>query len=164
MYVACEYRYIVQPPSSLDCDPLGAEISLECFVQVASDQESITWYWTQNVTEAGINGTPIATGNGFRLIEISSSTKLISFTVTESKLGYYWCAINAAMNISLRPSTITPICLPPTSLPNKCTNAHIINNLHHISSKCAVQNSTMVFARPPLPTSCSANDTSPVRI
>ena len=91
----------------LDCDPLGTSVLLECVTSSSSD--IVNWYWTQNVSEAGVSGTAILsesnTGNYVVASGGGTNSKQIRFTVNESTLGYYWCEISNAVNVSLRPST-----------------------------------------------------------
>ena len=148
----------------LDCDPLGVDVVLRCTSSSSSD--IVTWYWTQNVGEAGVSGTAILPGNtsdNYKFDTISTNNRQIGFTVNESTLGYYWCEISNAVNVSLRPSTITPVCPPMnSSQQKKCTTEHIKFDLHHTDTECAEEDSPKVFNRPPLPTNCGALTTSVV--
>ena len=139
----------------LDCDPMGTNISLHCGILPAKD--TATFYWTENVSEAGVSGTAILLGDtshNYQVTSFGPSFRDISFTVSESTLGYYWCEISNAVNVSLRPSTITPVC-PPMSNSQKCNSTHLLNDLHRFETVCAEENSPTVFSRPPLPTSCA---------
>ena len=144
----------------LDCDPLGKFINLQCATEATSD--NVTWYWTQNVSMAGDRGTEILHGDAsdnYQVTIFGTNNRAIGFTVNESTLGYYWCEISNAVNVSLRPSTITPVCLPMNnSQQNKCTSEQI-SNLHHDDTECAEKDSPTVINRPPLPTSCAGSHT-----
>ena len=162
LHIACGFRYLQQPPNMLDCDPLGVYIILQCSTESSSD--NVTWYWTNNVNEAGVNGTAILPEDGcgnYQLGSISTNNKQIGFIVSESTLGYYWCEISNAVNVSLRPSTITPVCLPmSSSQQNKCNTSHISAHHHRDAIECAEEGSPTVITRSPLPTSCAVSPTS----
>ena len=149
------YRFTTQPPSQLNCDAVGRFISLQCVSGSTSDH--VTWYWSQSVCDAGINGTAILPGDTSDAYEVSTfgsaSNRQISFTVKQSTLGYYWCEISNAVNVSLRSSTITPVLQPTnTSLPN-CTSSHIAA-IHNSNPECAAVGSPIVYTRTPLPSEC----------
>ena len=66
IFTDCTYQYFMQPPTMLDCDPLGTSIALECATDSPgydNDNVNITFYWTQNVSEAGVSGTAILSGD-----------------------------------------------------------------------------------------------------
>ena len=121
-----------------------------------SISDPVTWYWSQSASDAGINGTAILPGDNSDAYEVSTQSSptqrsAISFAGTQSTLGYYWCEISNVMN--LRPSIITPVCLPTnTSLP-LCTNSHIAA-IHNSNPECAAVGSPIVYTRTPLPSSC----------
>ena len=136
----------------LDCDPLGTNITLHC-----GSKSNMTWYWTQNVCKAGVTGTAILPGGNVYLISQVGQTIGITFTVNESTLGYYWCEISNAVNVSLRPSTITPVCLPMNrSQQQKCNHSHV-NQHEHKTQECAEADSPTVTSRLLLPTSCAVS-------
>ena len=135
----------------LDCDPLGTKIKLQCV-----SSQFVTFYWTQNVSEAGVNGTAILPGDTSHVTNNNSNFRDVCFTVSESTLGYYWCENSNAVDVSLRPSTITPVC-PPMNSSKKCDEQHNFRHLHHSRTECAEENSPTVFSRPPLPTSCAGS-------
>ena len=155
-FIDCTYRYDTLPPTMLDCDPLGTVITLEC----ATDYGNVTFYWTQDVSEAGVSGTAILPGDTSHNYQVDTlhfpGIIYLNFSVSESTLGYYWCEISNAVNVSLRPSTITPVCPHMNcSQENKCDEQHL-SDLHHIgTNECAEKNSPTVISRPPLPTSCA---------
>ena len=158
--IDCTYKYGIQPPTMLDCDPLGTNITLQCAIQPAED--TVTFYWTRNVSEAGVNGTAILPGDtsdNYQVTTYIINNRQISFTVSESTLGYYWCEISNAVNVSLRPSTITPVC-PPMSSSQRCDQSQILSDLHHRTLECAEENSPTVISRPTLPTSCAGSSPS----
>ena len=146
----------IQPPTMLDCDSLGTNITLQCAIRPVAN--TVTFYWTQNVSEAGVSGTAILPGDTSDNYQVDTSLgtsiRYLSFTVSESTLGYYWCEISNAVNVSLRPSTIIPVC-PPINSSQMCDQQHIIKDLHHLRIECAEENSPTVISRPPLPTSCA---------
>ena len=115
------------------------------------------WYWTQSACDAGVSGTPILPGDtsdAYDFADFGTSNRQISFTASASTLGYYWCEISNAVNVSIRPSIITPVLQPTnTSLP-LCTNS-IVLLLHNIMSECAAVGSPVVYPRTPLPSSCT---------
>ena len=141
----------------LDCDPLGTSITLQCSIEQSAS--TVTFYWTQNVSEAGISGTAILPGDTSDNYQVSTlhfpGIISLNFTVNESTLGYYWCEISNAMIVSLRSSTITPVC-PPLSSSQQCDEQRIIRN-HHFGIECAEENSPIMIPRPPLPTSCAVS-------
>ena len=150
------YRYSTQPPSELNCNPVNRFISLHCISGSSSD--TVTWYWTQSACDAGVSGTAILPGDPSDAYEVntigSPHNRQISFIATNSTLGYYWCEISSAVNVSLRPSTITPVLQPTnTSLP-LCTNQNI-QLLHNTNPECAAEGSPIVYTRTPLPSSCA---------
>ena len=134
---------------------MGRFISLQCATVSTSD--TVTWYWTQNVCEAGFNGTAILPGDTSDNYQISTigsyNNKQIGFTVTGSTLGYYWCEISNAVNVSLRPSTITPVLQPTNMSLVPCTNA-LVQTSHNSNPECAEEDSPTVISHPPLPSSC----------
>ena len=133
----------------LDCDPLGANITLWC-----GSPSNITWFWSQNVSEAGVSGIEILScDSAYQITQFNQSIG-ITFTVNESMLGYYWCEISNAVNVSLRPSTITPVCPPMNHSQQKCDHFHVNN--HH-TPECAEADSPTMISRPPLPTSCAVS-------
>ena len=158
-FLDCTYQYGIQPPSMLGCDPLGTNITLQCAILPAAD--TVTFYWTQNICEAGVSGTAILPGDTSGNYQVDASLgpsfRVISFTVSESTLGYYWCEISTAVNAPLRPSTITPICQPMSNL-KKCNGLYILH--HRTRPECAEENSPTVISRPPHPTSCTVSSPS----
>ena len=56
--------YTTQPPTELNCNPMGEFLSLRCgaFKQ-DSGYGNVTWYWTSCVNDAGVNGTAIEPGD-----------------------------------------------------------------------------------------------------
>ena len=149
------YMFIIQPPTELNCNPVRRSLSLQCATLSTSD--NVTWYWTQKICEAGVNGTAILPGDtsdNYQVTTYIINNRQISFTVSESTLGYYWCEISNAVNVSLRPSTITPVLQPCTNMSlSACTNALILTS-HNRNPECAEEDSPTVISRPPLPSSC----------
>ena len=106
---------------------------------------TLNWYWTQNVSDAGVNGTLISPGDSSDAYMVTVITQAInqrglSFVVTNSTLGYYWCEIGNVSNVSLRPTTITPVCSAGSSQLMNCTDTEIANKHIH-TAMCAVINS-----------------------
>lgn len=117
----------------------------------------MTWYWSPSVCDAGISGTAILPGDNSDAYNVatlgSTNNKQISFTVTNSTLGYYWCEIGNSVNVSLRPSTITPVLQPHETLP-VCTTAHV-SSIHNSNPECAAIGSPVTYSRSPSPASCT---------
>ena len=150
---ACPSYYEVQPPTELHCNPMGALIALQCGSRRRTD--NVTWYWSQCVHDADVNGTAILPGDYRDAYSIAGvgNYQMVSFFVTDSTLGYYWCEISSAVNVSLRPSIITPVLQPTnTSLPN-CTS-HTVRNAHNYGPECAAEGSPTNYTRVPLPSYC----------
>ena len=143
----------------LDCDPLGTNITLQCVIQPAAN--TVIFYWTQNVSEAGVSGIAILPGNTSDNYQVDTpfgpnSFRELSFTVSESTLGYYWCEISNAVSVFVRPSTITPV-YPSMNSSQKCNQSQILSDLHLRELQCAEKNSPTVISRPPLPTSSAVS-------
>ena len=150
------YIFSTQPPSELNCDPVNRFVSLQCISGSSSD--TVTWFWTTDVCDAGVSGTAILpkdTNDSYELSTLgTTNNKQISFTGSNSTLGYYWCEISSAVNVSLRPSIITPVLQPTnTSLP-LCTNQNV-QLLHNTNPECAAVGSPIVYTRIPSPSSCT---------
>ena len=113
---------------------------------------SVSWFWTQNVSQAGINGTQIiASMTPYIVTGFISGYKKLLFQVSESTVGYYWCEITDA-GVDVRPSGIVPVC-SNESLP-QCPNPYETYPLNpHI--ECAIQASTFIVSHSGLPTDCT---------
>ena len=143
--------YAVQPPTELKCNPVGKFITLACDIKHNSvNLHNVTWYWSRCVHDAGVNGTAILpedNSDAYR-VQVSNyraSNQLI-FRVTNSTLGYYWCEISSAVNVSLRPSIITPV-LNRTSLP-ECTNYSVlIAHNYKFGPECAAKDSPIIYTQ-----------------
>ena len=87
---ACPSYYEVQPPTELHCNPMGALIALQCGSRRRTD--NVTWYWSQCVHDADVNGTAILPGDYRDAYSIAGvgNYQMVSFFVTDSTLGYYW--------------------------------------------------------------------------
>ena len=149
-------EYLTQPPTQLNCDPIGVRIRLQCIATLGS----LTWYWTPNISNAGVSGLgipilPEDNSDNYTAAVGPPDThsKEIVFTVSNATLGYYWCEIN---NASLRPTTITPICLPMDATLPTCTIDSVFASHHSTirESECAEQNATLIIPRPVLPITC----------
>ena len=104
---------------------MGALIALQCSSSSRRRTDNVTWYWSQCVHDAGVNGTAILPGDttdvyGLDVFGVGNYYQRVSFLVTNSTLGYYWCKISSAVNVSLRPPIITPV-LQPTNTSSDCT-------------------------------------------
>ena len=157
--IGCIYTYVIQPPSSLGCNPLGIQILLTCATDPLPQLATLNWYWTQNVSDAGVNGTLISPGDSSDAYMVTVITQAInqrglSFVVTNSTLGYYWCEIGNVSNVSLRPTTITPVCSAGSSQLMNCTDTEIANKHIH-TAMCAVINSP--FSPSSILTPCAAS-------
>ena len=153
MPAGCTDFYTNQPPSVLQCDPILTEVTLQCATGSASSP--VNWYWAVNVSDAGVRGEKIVTGSVYSVAKFNPHQKHLTFEVLNSTLGYYWCEIDDAVNVSLRTSTITPICIPQQSpVPSKCNESYILG-IHHVGEECAATSKPTVFTRPPLPQVCS---------
>ena len=134
---------------------MGALISLQCSSSSRGQPGNVTWYWSQCVHDGDVNGTAILPGDYNDAYEfgVGKYYQSISFFVTDSTLGYYWCEISSAVNVSLRPSIITPVLQPTnTSLPD--CRYHSIHNAHNHGPECAVEGSPTNYTRVPLPSYC----------
>ena len=150
------YRFTTQPPSQLTCNPVDRFISLQC--TTGSSLDIVNWYWTQDACDAGVSGTAILPGDTNDTYEFanfgSTSNRQISFTAIASTLGYYWCEISNAVNVTVRPSIITPVLQPTDTSLVLCTN-QIVLRLHNTTSECAAVGSPIVYPRTPSPSSCT---------
>ena len=59
MFLACSTQYIAQPPTALNCDPLGGIIGLVCQIRQDNGFGNVTWYWSRCDQDACVNGTAI---------------------------------------------------------------------------------------------------------
>ena len=154
---ACPSYYEVQPPTELHCNPMGALIALQCGSRRRTD--NVTWYWSQCVHDAGVNGTAILPGDttdvyGVDVFGYGNYYQRVSFLVTGSTLGYYWCEISSAVTVPLRPSIITPVLQPVNTSPD-CT-LRTVKNAHNLNfgPECAAEGSPTIYTRVPLPSFC----------
>ena len=145
------WYYTVQPPTELKCNPVGTFLFLRC----ATVRGNVTWYWSQCVHDADVNGTAILPGDNsdaYVVSNFSETTAVISFLVTNSTLGYYWCEIS---NSSLRPSIVTPVFYPTNASLHKCTYSSVeIAHNFMSGNECAVIDSHTIYTRVPLPSFC----------
>ena len=149
--------YVVQPPTELKCNPVGKFLTLVCDINVTgSGLHNVIWYWSQCVHDAGVNGTAILPGDTY-LIQMSNNqaSNQLFFKVTGSTLGYYWCEISSAVNVSLRPSIITPVLQPTNTSLSECTT-HSVQIAHNykLGPECAAEGSPIIYLRIPLPSFC----------
>ena len=125
-------------------------VGLYCFT---SPSGSFNWYHTLNPVQAGISGDLIVgDGNPYTLHSILGSNSLLSFTVSNDTIGFYWCVIASYTPIPLRSSTITPICMNYNNSLSQCPRSFPLNDHHHDISECADAN--VSFTRASLPTNC----------
>ena len=147
----CNISWNLQPiQDTLSCDLLGVDITLECTAFPAS--LLVSWFWTRNVSQAGITGTQILEGMGPHTVTgFVPGYKKLLFLVNESTVGYYWCEITDA-GVNVRPSSIVPVC-SDSSLP-QCPNPYE-NYPHNVNSECAVQDANFTVSHSGLPTDCA---------
>ena len=85
-------------------------------------------------------------GYHYHSVSFSQASTELVFQVTNSTLGYYWCEISSAVNVSLRPSIITPV-LNLTSLP-ECTNYSVqIAHNYKLGLKCGAKHLPLIYTR-----------------
>ena len=171
-WLACPggYRFTTQPPGQLNCNPVGTLIILQCISGSTSDH--VTWYWSQSVCDAGINGTAILPGDSSDAYAATMAKDPnnvhIKFIVTQSTLGYYWCEISNAVNVSLRTSTITPVLQPTTNTSLPLCTTEFVTNLHTHTPVCAAAVGPPVLytsiCTPPLSSSDTVSQTTHVDI
>ena len=89
---------------------MGGDIRLECTVDPIS--YTVSWFWTRDPCQAGINGTQIRGDMApYTAIPVANTFEFsiqLLFQVNESTVGYYWCEIMDA-GVDVRPSTIVPV-------------------------------------------------------
>ena len=118
-----------------------------------SPSGSFNWYHTLDPAQAGISGDLIINdGNPYTLDSIFGSNSLLTFTVSNNTIGFYWCVITSYTPIPLRPSTITPICMNYNNSLSECPQSFSLNDQHRTISECADEN--ILFTRAHLPTNC----------
>ena len=146
--------YAVQPPTELNCNPVGKLISLACGIKhsdvTLSRLHNVTWYWSRCDQGAGVNGTAILPGDTsddyWVLVSKNLAFIQLIFQVTNSTQGYYWCEISSAMKVSLKPSIVTPV-LKATSLP-ECTNYSVrMAHNYKFGPECASEGSRIIYSR-----------------
>ena len=161
-YAGCPGRvwYTLQPPTELNCDPMGDFLHLQCSSQQVNTSHNVTWYWTRCVHDAGVKGKVIEPGDTSDAYGVYMShysyhkDSNILFQVTEATMGFYWCEIGNAKNSFFRPSTITPALQPiNNSLPVPCTFMRV-RNAHLDYVECADESSPTMHTRVPLPSFC----------
>ena len=169
MFLACpgDVWYVAQPPTELNCNPLGQTLLLLCAIEQKNGYGTLTWYWTRCVDNAGIKGTAIQLDDKSDVYGVyqthtpfehgNFTLGYLIFLVTSSTLGYYWCELDSA---SSRPSVITPILQPANeSLPD-CN----INDVIAIQYRqdCAIEGSPInISSRVPLPSFCPDDTPTP---
>lgn len=122
-----------QPPAQLTCSPLQSVIRLQC--ASSSPEDIIVWLWSRSKERAGMNGTIIMSNLHQKLYTLAQHVHHLTITVTPSTLGYYWCEISNSMNVTLKPTTVTPVCPQDHCLP-PCTE-QLVSNLHSRVLTCA---------------------------
>ena len=135
---------------------MGTLIGLQCSIRQHTD--NVTWYWSRCVHDAGIKGTAILPGDttdvfGVDVFGYGNYYQRVSFLVTNSTQGYYWCEISSAVNVSLRPSIITPV-LNLTSLPECMSQSEIDSHNYKLGPECAGEGSPTIYPHVPLPSFC----------
>ena len=141
----CTHQFTRQPPAKLNCRPLETVIRLQC--ASSSPEDTVAWLWSRSKEQAGSNGTLIISNSQQSVYKILQHVHHLTIKVTESTLGYYWCEIRNAVNVSLRPTTITPVCPPRDNCLPQCTT-QAVSRLHSNVSTCVETNN---YSRPSLP-------------
>ena len=147
---SCNIIWNQQPvQATLPCDPTGVYITLLCISSPSS--LVVSWFWTQNVSQAGINGTQILNEAPYTVTGFVPSFRTLLFQVNEFTVGYYWCEITDA-GVDVRPSTIAPLCgnnsLPPCPDPYE-------DYPHDSHSQCAIEDSGYTVSHSSLPIDCN---------
>ena len=131
-------------------------LTLKCIANSTAD--IVNWYWTQDINDAGINGTALLDhSSSYDVTMFGTNHKQLHFTVSSSTLGYYWCEISNAVNVSLRPSTITPVCLPTGSSTN-CTDIQIATQ-HNFDTVCVEEGQSDFAYTAPSSSTCGEVNT-----
>ncbi len=169
MYLGtCSYSY--EDHSSVGTCPFGAIAILGCNLQVTENSSvSITWYWTQNAEDAGIQGTLIQTNGSDKyrtsapvvddqinlvtgLVRVLNSIQIRSVSTNDT--GFYWCQIVINGSILLEPSCPTELTAIQTN-DTMCTDTGI-----RAPRKCADVTVIPITSQLPLPTPTSSTDTT----
>jgi len=141
----CSFYYFIQPPSTIDCNPLGINVPLTCGVYIShNNPTTVRWYWTQCGDSAGVDGTLITEGfPGYSLNAVSSTDPIVNgmfiglfyeqyrltiLSFSASYVGYYWCQIVINDTVLLKPSQILNISVPDTSSSQCLSNAFLFND------------------------------------
>ena len=152
MKIDCQggFNFTFQPPQVLNCNPTGQVVGLYCST---SPSGSFNWYHTLDPAQAGISGGLIVSdGNPYTLDSTLGPNSLLSFTVSNDTIGFYWCVISRSTPIPLRPSTITPVCMNYNNSLSDCPQSFPLINQHRSISECADAN--VAFTRASLPINC----------
>ena len=153
MLGSCNIEWHKQPvQEELPCDPTGVDITLMC-ASSASVSLAVSWFWTQNVSQAGINGTEILSEAPYTVSGFVSGFRTLLFEVNEFTVGYYWCEITNA-GVDVKPSTIVPVC-NNNSLP-QCPDPYEAYP-HSNHAQCAIENSDYTVSHSGLPIDCSVS-------
>ncbi len=163
----CSHWYESHP--SVGTCPIGPTAALECDLQAQVTENSsvsITWYWTQNAEDEGIQGTLIQTNGSDKYfasapfvgdqILMTGLVRLFNFlqirSVSTNDTGFYWCQIVINGSILLEPSC-------PTELTAIQTNDTMCTDTGTISPrKCADVTIIPVTSQLPLPTPTLSTD------
>ena len=125
----------------------------------------MTWYWSQCVHDAGVNGTAILPGDNsdaygieqiqYHLLDDLRINNDLHFLVNNSTLGYYWCKISSNYNVvSIRPSLIAPVLKPTNTSLIECAFSSVYYYTKQLKSECAGEGSPTIYTRTPLPSFC----------
>ena len=147
----CAINWKIQSiQETLPCDPLGVNISLQC--AGFPNFLPVNWFWTQNVSQAGINGAQIFGSMApYTVIRYVPGRSRLFFRVNEATVGYYWCQITNPAPV--RPSGIFPVC-SDSSLP-QCPDPFRVFQLNYMP-ECAIRDSNFtIVSHSGLPTNCA---------
>ena len=141
-------EYTTQPSSTVSssCNPMGL-VTLRCNV-MSPTVKNIIWYRTTGPEEL----VPEVVSGANQLRSGSTDRSVLTFMVTDSTLGLYWCGVDG-----YSPSTFTPICLN-ASIP-VCTDADFFTS----DIQCATRSSMLLhpdvteYCIPPEPSSSSSS-------
>ena len=146
----CDRMFITEPSvsatSPLTCNIIGKNVRLQCAIQGL--QYQITWYFTTDITQAGLSSANqvMDNTNNRRVSSVTNTGSIESTLVLNSfnsaiHSGYYWCQANeVSFSTSgvLNPSRI--LLIAPPSLPEleACTSSQVDFFAATASERCAI--------------------------
>ena len=146
----CDRMFITEPSvsatSPLTCNIIGKNVRLQCAIQGL--QYQITWYFTTDITQAGLSSANqvMDNTNNRRVLSVTNTGSIESTLVFNSfdsaiHSGYYWCQANAVSFPTsgvLNPSRI--LLIAPPSLPEleACTSSPVDFFAAAASGRCAI--------------------------